>query len=278
MPHIYLKLMSLCSGLVFFAPVALLLRTTKGITLSEFFILQMVVSVMIVLLEVPTGVIADKIGYKKTIIISQILVFFTRILFLLANNFWVFLLEAIVEAVAICFSSGTSSAYLYELLGDEEYAIESSKIGRFSTVGFIVSTLTYSFMYRSLGINGLIVATAVCNFVSIICALKLTDLKTDHTVAKPTLIQSIKDLKYLKSFKAVFIITNNGLISVAFLVINFFYIAKLTSLGILEELIGPLILGYAFVQMLTPKLLHLLKGYSEKSKITGLFWDRWMLP
>ena len=65
-----LKIISLCNGLVFYAPVALLLRTSNGISVSEFFLLQVILYGMICILEVPCGFITDKIGYKKSIVLS----------------------------------------------------------------------------------------------------------------------------------------------------------------------------------------------------------------
>ena len=103
------------NGLVFFSPVALLIRTQAGVSKSMFFILQALLSIAIFLGEIPTGYITDRIGYKRSIILSQTLMFIARVLLLLAflnSSLWLFVFEALVEGVANCFSSGTNSAYL----------------------------------------------------------------------------------------------------------------------------------------------------------------------
>ena len=51
--------MSLCGGLVFFAPVALLVRTQAGISETRFFLLQALLSGIIALGELPTGHLTD---------------------------------------------------------------------------------------------------------------------------------------------------------------------------------------------------------------------------
>lgn len=99
-------------GWSFFAPVALLVRTSKGVTLSQFFLQQALLSLVISLFEVSTGVISDKIGYKKSIMLSQIMLFFAGGIFLFANNIWFFVAEAVIEAVAHCFMSGTGESIL----------------------------------------------------------------------------------------------------------------------------------------------------------------------
>ena len=50
-------------GLVFFAPVALLVRTQAWISEGQFFLLQLLLSAVIALGELPTGYLTDRIGY-----------------------------------------------------------------------------------------------------------------------------------------------------------------------------------------------------------------------
>ena len=57
--------MNLFSNLIFYAPVALLVRTNRGISLSRFFVLQAILSVTCMVCEFPLGVLTDKIGLKK---------------------------------------------------------------------------------------------------------------------------------------------------------------------------------------------------------------------
>lgn len=66
-----LDLTSLLNGLVFFSPVSLLVRTTAGISLSQFFILQAIMATMVLLTEIPLGKLTDRIGYKSTLVLYQ---------------------------------------------------------------------------------------------------------------------------------------------------------------------------------------------------------------
>lgn len=70
----------LFGGLVFFAPVALLVRTQAGVSESEFFLLQALLSCITALGEVPFGHITDKIGYKNSLILYQALLLIARAL------------------------------------------------------------------------------------------------------------------------------------------------------------------------------------------------------
>ena len=97
------------NGLVFFAPVALLVRTQAGVSEHVFFLLQALLSGVIFLGEIPTGFITDKIGYRKSLILAQVLLLGARSLLLAAfvsRSLALFVVEAVVEGTAACFTSG----------------------------------------------------------------------------------------------------------------------------------------------------------------------------
>lgn len=79
-----LEIIALTNGLVFFAPVAILVRTQASFDFSAFFMLQAVLALTILIMEIPSGMLTDKIGYKRTIVLSQVFLFLARGLLLLA--------------------------------------------------------------------------------------------------------------------------------------------------------------------------------------------------
>ena len=88
------------NGLIFYAPVALLIRTQAGVSNATFFMLQALLSLAVFVGEIPTGFITDKIGYKKSIISAQITMLLSRITLLLAfafHSIWLFVLEAVMK-------------------------------------------------------------------------------------------------------------------------------------------------------------------------------------
>lgn len=81
-----LAVMSFCDSLVFFAPAAILVRTRCGISVSDFFVLQAVLSLGVFALEVPCGFLTDRIGYKKSIVLSQVIFLATRFMLFWAGH------------------------------------------------------------------------------------------------------------------------------------------------------------------------------------------------
>ena len=160
-----LDLTSLLNGLVFFSPVSLLVRTTAGISLSQFFILQAIMATMVLLTEIPLGKLTDRIGYKSTLVLYQIALLISRTCLLLAHvscNYSLFILQAILEGTAASFSSGTQSGYIYIMFSKEHYAEKSAHVANYGTVGFFASTLAYAVLYTLIGIKGLLLATKPC--------------------------------------------------------------------------------------------------------------------
>ena len=249
-----LEVMAFMEGLVFFSPVSLLVRTKAGLSLEQFFLLQAFLSIKTFLFEVPTGKITDKIGYKKTLVLSQVMWLMARTLLLLAfisRSFNVFLMEVVIEGIAIGFSSGTMSAYLYQQYDSEEYVIKNARIGNCGTAGFIVSAVTYAGLYHFFGIVGLMVATVISASMGLLASFGIE--KEKHLKEKEITEKKIK--KFAINLENITISVILACVSISFLLINFFYVDKLLNIGISEEWMTAIILGYSVIQLLSERLL-----------------------
>lgn len=239
------------SSLVFYAPVALLIRTSRGVSISEFFILQAILSFGIFIFEIPFGMITDKIGYKNSIIISHFSMLLARIILLFSFSFEFFVLESILEAVGFAFASGTIIGYEYEIIGEENFAVKSSILGNYSTVGFIVSTISFYFMNKYFGQNFLIIFTIISTFISFLFTLFLEKEKGFEKDDTKLNFKSILN-KYLIIFMVF-----NGMISITFILINFFYVVILQNINLSENYMTFVILLYSVIGLLSPKIIKI---------------------
>ena len=57
--------MSLLQGMVFYGPIATLYRQVHGITVFQITLIESISIALCLLLEVPWGILADKIGYTE---------------------------------------------------------------------------------------------------------------------------------------------------------------------------------------------------------------------
>ena len=236
--------MNLFSNLIFYAPVALLVRTNRGISLSQFFVLQAILSVTCMVCEFPLGVLTDKIGLKKSIVLAQFTMLTARIILLISNNFILFAVEALLEGIAFALNSGTISAYIYKLFGDDNYSNNISKFYNWGTIAFIISTVMFPFINSRWNINALIWVTIIANVISIFIS------DTDNSSENEEQFDLSKTLKLLvhdKTFRVIVLIVS--LFNLSFLLINFFYVKVIIDNGYSENVVSPLILAYSGLQL-----------------------------
>lgn len=262
------------NGLVFFAPVALLVRTQAGVSEHIFFLLQALLSGVIFLGEIPTGFITDKIGYRKSLIWAQVLLFGARSLLLAAyvsQSLALFVVEAVVEGIAACFASGTGSAYLYALYGENGYLAKTAHAENFGTAGFIISTVAYAGIYKISGMEGLLITTVVMDIIAVVCSFFLRSESSKTIIADR---KEVQILAIFKNKKAFLFVISLAIFSIAWLLINFFYVEKLENCGLPVEWMSLIILSYSAVQMLAEPILGKLSdgknGKSGRGKLPAV--------
>lgn len=262
------------NGLVFFAPVALLVRTQAGVSEHVFFLLQALLSGVIFLGEIPTGFITDKIGYRKSLILAQVLLLGARSLLLAAfvsRSLALFVVEAVVEGTAACFTSGTGSAYLYDLYGENGYLVKTAHAENFGTAGFIISTVAYAGIYKISGMEGLLITTVVMNIIAVVCSFYLRSESSKTVIADR---KEVQILAVFKNKKAFLFVISLAIFSIAWLLINFFYVEKLENCGLPVEWMSLIILSYSAVQMLAEPILGKLSdeknGKSGRGKLPAV--------
>lgn len=279
---------SFFNGLVFFAPVSLLVRTQAGVSQSMFFLLQALLSVITFLGEIPTGFLTDRIGYKRSLVLSQGLLLLAR--FLLFVSFIckspvLFSVEAIVEGLSYCFVSGTDSAYVYEVYGTKNYLSKMTHASNCGTAGFLISTVVYVVIYHVFNIEGLLLSTIATSMAAAVFSFKLkkepskvigqkepqnkTTSYTENDQDNKNM-ENCHPLKRLfstmKHPKALLFAVELSVFQVSWLLINFFYVEKLETCGISVEWMSAVILGYSAVEMLAEPIIR---------KIGNAFSNTW---
>ena len=69
----------LTQGMVFYGPVATLYRQAQGVTVFEITLIESISMLLCILLEIPWGMVADRIGYKKTMVLSNLIFFASKL-------------------------------------------------------------------------------------------------------------------------------------------------------------------------------------------------------
>ena len=134
--------MTFLQGMVFYGAIATLYRQAQGVTIFEITLIESISYALCIALEVPWGMVADRIGYKRTMIICCWLYFLSKIIFWQASDFGGFLAERVLLSVVVTGFSGVDTSILYLCAGQEN------------------SQHVFG-VYNSLGMAGLLSAAAV---------------------------------------------------------------------------------------------------------------------
>jgi len=99
-------------------PMALsvLLMLSRGLSLYQASILMGIYSISIVLLEVPTGGLADAIGRKRVTLMAYSFILLSNIIMLLAFSFPIFLLDLVCYGIGRALASGALDAWFIDSL------------------------------------------------------------------------------------------------------------------------------------------------------------------
>ena len=165
-------------GMVFYGPVATLYRRVQGVSVFQITLIESISLILCLILEIPWGVIADKIGYKRTMVFCCILYFLSKVVFWRADSFWWFLLERIMLSIVIAGMSGVDTSILY-LSCEKEHSQKTFGIyNSLSTAGLLLASLLFSvFIGNDYSLAGAL--TVISYGLSALAALFLTEVKPE---------------------------------------------------------------------------------------------------
>ena len=113
-------LLTFFSSLYLYGHVGTLYLQVRNLSLLQASSIWSIIVITIFLAEVPTGVLADKIGRKKSVIMALILQFIGEVLYLFASSYPAFVGIAVLAGVGFAFSSGCIEALVYDSLSEDD--------------------------------------------------------------------------------------------------------------------------------------------------------------
>ena len=138
---------SFFQGMVFYGSVATLYRQACGLTLFQITAIESIFSVVCIALEFPWGVIADRIGYRRTMLFCNLLFFISKIVFWKADTFGAFLCERLILSVVISGLSGVDDTVLFLSCGKQDAQRVFSIHGYFGTLGMVIASGCFSLFF-----------------------------------------------------------------------------------------------------------------------------------
>jgi MFS family permease len=137
--------------LYFYAPVGTLYLVGKDLNYVQINSLWSIIVGTMFLSEVPAGILADRLGRKRSINVALAFQVLGEVIYVFADSYWPFALAAMVGGLGFAFGSGSVEALVYDSLQMTQREHEMSK-----AMGFINSAQRLANLLAS-AVGGLLV-------------------------------------------------------------------------------------------------------------------------
>jgi MFS family permease len=115
-----------------------LILVGRGLSLVQISTIESLVIATIFLAEVPTGVLADRVGRKGSVVLSTLLLMIGELIFAFSTQYPQYLLIAVFTGTGFAFSSGAAESLIYDSLPAESRDTAMKRtMGRYGSVGQI---------------------------------------------------------------------------------------------------------------------------------------------
>ena len=224
------------------------LLALRGFSLLQIGMLESIFHIVSLCFELPSGIVADVFGRRKTLIASQIASLISGTLMIFSTGFATTALALGCSALSYNLASGTREALAYDSLkqnGDEGF------YARFSSTEMMLYRITNSTATLCAGLAlwlGYQRAYAIDLFFGLIAlgvSFRLVEIKTDETPVHYPVGQEIVSVVQeswqflVREKKARNIMLVNALIGAVSTLVLFFLQAKLPLTGMNSALLGP---------------------------------------
>ncbi len=185
---------SFFQGMVFYSSIATLYRQAAGISIFQITMIESISLVLSFAFEIPWGVLADRIGYRRTMIICNILFFISKIIFWKSQSFADFLLERVILAIVVSGISGVDTSILYLSCNENDSQRAFGIYGGLGTAGLLSAAAIYTIFikenYRAAGF-----LTVISYGIAAVLSFGLKEVKAAQKGERMSLGHSLTILK-----------------------------------------------------------------------------------
>lgn len=185
-------IVNFCTRFHLYIHIYALVLLQRGLSLIEISTIESVVTASIFLAEVPTGVIADRIGRKWSIVLSIFFLMMGELIFLFSRSFSLYLLIGVFTGIGFAFASGATEALVYDSLPqdnrDSLMKRAMSRIGSMGSIAFFISPLIGSVIVGELAperVSIAIALTVVALFIGVLVAMTLHEPASEWHAERP---------------------------------------------------------------------------------------------
>lgn len=158
-------LSSFLKNQTYFTPILIVFLQAQHLDFSQIFWVFTIGSIVSFVMEIPTGILADLFGKKRTVIVSKIFIFVSFVTFGFSETFFMFVLAQSLYEFGNSFRTGTEAAFIYDYLKQNKntpkYTEVKGKQKFWARVGEAIATALGGVIAARLGYNIVFFAAAV---------------------------------------------------------------------------------------------------------------------
>ncbi|MBF0300380.1 MAG: MFS transporter [Oligoflexia bacterium] len=286
MNRVFLQLMTVrgMSNPMLILPIRVAWLTEHLMNISDISVFKAIFSITITLMEVPTGIVADMISRRLSMMLGAFCFSIHAIFYILMPNFLGFALTQIVLGLGNSFMSGADSAYLHNHLknknnstgtngesdgpnssNSDNYLKVAGKIRLFNNIFWAILSLCSSLLF-AFNKESVFYFSSAMGIIAFIAAYKLPQDKIvnlasnswNFNFVKKYLEYPLMAIKKIINTKELLLMAMLTCVVMSFLIFNFeMYQIKFAQVGIPIQYFGSI---YAVSMLLT----GLGGGYAEK--------------
>jgi MFS family permease len=110
-----------------FVPIFMLFQADRGLSFFERLALGGIYSAVVIAVEIPTGVFADRLGRRRSMMFGALMMVASCLVAVGAHDFVTFAIAEALAAMSMALCSGADSAYLFDLLLEHDRVHEYSR-------------------------------------------------------------------------------------------------------------------------------------------------------
>ena len=169
-----------------------LLLLARGLSLVQISLIESIVIGTIFLMEVPTGMLADRVGRKWSIFCSTLLLMCAEFIFIFARDFNWYIIIALLTGTGFAFASGAVEAMVYDSLPQQnrEEAMKRAmgRVNSISQLAFFIAPLVGGLIIGDASAENFIPAiglTVLSLFAGLLACLALREPAADSAEKQP---------------------------------------------------------------------------------------------
>lgn len=250
-------------GIVLYASISTLYRQARGLSLAEYAVIDGFSYAFQLAFEIPFGMLADRIGYKKTLVFSNGLYLISKIIFWQAFGFGSFLLERLFFSMALAGLSGVDVSILYLSCDKKDSQKIFGRYSAFGTAGMLTGCVIFT-LFLSTNYAATALGTVISYGIAFILSFFIREVRDEEPKEQLPSLRRLLDVCRitLKDRRFLLLLLADALVAYGTWAVSVMLNqGKYISLGLTEQHIGiielvfaSLALTAAWSSLLTKKL------------------------